>query len=132
MPLVVLTGATRGIGAAAAVQLARQGGDPALVGRGPERVAETARAARDAGAQVSEHVADLTRLDEVRRLAAGLRDGYHHIDVLANTAGAMFTERRVTPEGFERTFALNHLGPFLLTTRLLDRLEGGRVVTPGR
>jgi NAD(P)-dependent dehydrogenase (short-subunit alcohol dehydrogenase family) len=129
MPLVVLTGATRGIGAAAAVQLARQGAGLALAGRDPARVAETARAARAAGAVVSEHVADLTRLDEVRRLAAELRERYDHIDVLANNAGAMFTERHVTPDGLERTFALNHLGPFLLTTLLLDRLDGGRVVT---
>jgi NAD(P)-dependent dehydrogenase (short-subunit alcohol dehydrogenase family) len=129
MPLVVLTGATRGIGAAAAVQLARQGADLALAGRDPERVAETARAAMCAGAQVSEHVADLTRLDEVRRLAAEIKERYDRVDVLANNAGAMFTERHVTPDGFERTFALNHLGPFLLTTLLLDRLEGGRVVT---
>jgi NAD(P)-dependent dehydrogenase (short-subunit alcohol dehydrogenase family) len=129
MPLVVLTGATRGIGAAPAVQLARQGADLALAGRDPERVAATARAARDAGAQVSEHVADLAQMTEVRRLAEEIRERYEHVDVLANNAGAMFTERHVTPEGLERTFALNHLGPFLLTTLLLDRLEGGRVVT---
>jgi NAD(P)-dependent dehydrogenase (short-subunit alcohol dehydrogenase family) len=92
-------------------------------------VAETAAAARDAGAQVSDHVADLTRMDEVRRLAAEVRERYDRIDVLANNAGAMFTERHVTPDGFERTFALNHLAPFLLTSLLLDRLEGGRVVT---
>jgi NAD(P)-dependent dehydrogenase (short-subunit alcohol dehydrogenase family) len=129
MPLVVLTGATRGIGAAAAVQLARGGADLALVGREPARVAETAQAARDAGAQVSEHVADLTRMDEVRRLAAEIGERYERIDVLANNAGAMFTARHVTPDGFEQTFALNHLAPFLLTKLLLHRLEGGRVVT---
>jgi NAD(P)-dependent dehydrogenase (short-subunit alcohol dehydrogenase family) len=129
MPLVLLTGATRGIGHAAAVQLARRGADLALVGRDPSRVAETAQAAREAGAQVSEHVADLERLDEVRRLADEIRARYERVDVLANNAGAMFTSRHVTADGFERTFALNHLAPFLLTRLLLDRLDGGRVVT---
>ena len=129
MPLVLLTGATRGIGHAAAVQLAQRGAGLALVGRDPERVAETARAAREAGAQVSEHVADLERMAEVRRLAAEIRERYERIDVLANNAGAMFTQRRVTPDGFEQTLALNHLAPFLLTRLLLDRLDGGRVVT---
>jgi len=129
MPLVLLTGATRGIGHAAAVQLAQRGAGLALVGRDPERVAETAQAAREAGAQVSEHVADLERMAEVRRLAAEIRERYERIDVLANNAGAMFTQRRVTPDGFEQTLALNHLAPFLLTRLLLDRLDGGRVVT---
>jgi NAD(P)-dependent dehydrogenase (short-subunit alcohol dehydrogenase family) len=129
MPLVLLTGATRGIGHAAAVQLAERGADLALAGRDPERVAETAAAARAAGAQVSEHVADLTSMAEVRRLAAEVRERHERVDVLANNAGAMFTTRHVTADGFERTFALNHLAPFLLTQLLLDRLEGGRVVT---
>src|SRR3954449_2635108 len=131
MPLVLLTGATRGIGAAAAVQLARQGAELALVGRDPARLAETAAAARAAGAQVTEHVADLERMAEVRRLAAEVLDRHARIDVLANNAGAMFTERHVTEDGFERTFALNHLAPFLLTNLLLERLEasGARVVT---
>jgi NAD(P)-dependent dehydrogenase (short-subunit alcohol dehydrogenase family) len=129
MTLVLLTGATRGIGAAAAVQLARAGADLALVGRDPERVRATAEAARAAGGEVTEHVADLERMDEVRRLAAEVRERHARIDVLANNAGAMFTERRTTADGFERTFALNHLAPFLLTRLLLDRLGGGRVVT---
>jgi NAD(P)-dependent dehydrogenase (short-subunit alcohol dehydrogenase family) len=129
MPLVLLTGATRGIGRAAAVQLAERGADLALVGRDPARVAETAGAARAAGAQVTEHVADLTRLDEVRRVAAEVGERYERIDVLAHNAGALFTARHVTADGFEQTFALNHLAPFLLTNLLLDRLGGGRVVT---
>ena len=129
MPLVLLTGATRGIGHAATVQLAKRGADLALAGRDPERVRETAQAAREAGAQVTEHVADLANLDEVRRLAQEIRERYERIDVLANNAGAMFTSRHVTADGYERTLALNHLAPFLLTHLLLDRLDGGRVVT---
>jgi retinol dehydrogenase-12 len=131
MTLVLLTGATRGIGRAAAVELSRQGAEVALVGRDPERVGAVAREARAAGggAPVHEHVADLLLMSEVRALAEDVRRRYEHIDVLANNAGALFASRQTTSEGFERTFALNHLAPFLLTALLRDRLDGGRVVT---
>jgi retinol dehydrogenase-12 len=131
--MVILTGATRGIGRAAALELARRGADLALVGRDAHRVAETAVEARAAGPgqTIAEHVADLAQLDEVRRLADELRAAYPRIDVLANNAGAMFTSRHVTRDGYEQTFALNHLSPFLLTNLLMDRLleAEARVVT---
>jgi retinol dehydrogenase-12 len=129
--LVLLTGATRGIGRAAASDLARQGADVAIVGRDAERVAVVAREARAAGpgATIHAHVADLMLMAEVRRLAQEVRERYEHIDVLANNAGALFASRQETSEGLERTFALNHLAPFLLTNLLRDRLDGGRVVT---
>jgi NAD(P)-dependent dehydrogenase (short-subunit alcohol dehydrogenase family) len=133
MPTVILTGATRGIGRAAAFELAGCGAELGIVGRDAGRVRATAEEARasDGGAPVHEHMADLARMDEVRRLAAELLGAYPRIDVLANNAGAMFTSRHVTPDGFERTFALNHLAPFLLTNLLLERLTAsrGRVVT---
>lgn len=133
MPTVVLTGATRGIGRAAAIALARRGAELALVGRDPERVRATAQEARAAGgaAPVHEHVADLARMQEVRRLAGELLEAYPRIDVLANNAGAIFTTRHVTPDGYEQTFALNHLAPFLLTRLLGERLVASqaRVVT---
>ncbi len=131
MTLVLLTGSTRGIGQAAAVQLARAGAEVALVGRDPERVRAVALQARGAGggAAVHEHVADLMLMSEVRRLAEEVRERHERIDVLANNAGALFATRQVTSEGLERTFALNHLAPFLLTALLRDRLAGGRVVT---
>ncbi len=131
MTLVLLTGATRGIGRAAAIELARQGAEVALVGREAERVEAVAREARAAGggAPVHEHVADLMLMASVRALAGEVRERYEHIDVLANNAGALFASRKETSEGFERTFALNHLAPFLLTNMLRDRLDGGRVVT---
>jgi NAD(P)-dependent dehydrogenase (short-subunit alcohol dehydrogenase family) len=131
MTLVLLTGATRGIGQAAAIELAGQGVEVALVGRDPERVRAVAQEARAAGgsAQVHEHVADLTLMSEVRKLAVQARASYEHIDVLANNAGALFASRKLTSEGLERTFALNHLAPFLLTALLRDRLTGARVVT---
>ncbi len=131
MTLVLLTGATRGIGRAAAVELARQGVEVALVGRDRERVEAVAQAARAAGggASVHEHVVDLTLMADVRALAQEAGERYERIDVLANNAGALFASRKQTSEGFEQTFALNHLAPFLLTNLLRERLEGGRVVT---
>ena len=68
-------------------------------------------------------------MSEVRELAEQIRGRHGQIDVLANNAGALFAARQETAEGFERTFALNHLAPFLLTNLLRDRLDGGRVVT---
>ncbi len=131
MTFVLLTGATRGIGRAAAIDLARQGAEVALVGRETERVEAVAREARAAGggAAVHEHVADLMLMADVRALAEEVRKRHGQIDVLANNAGALFASRKVTSEGFEQTFALNHLAPFLLTNLLRDRLDGGRVVT---
>jgi NAD(P)-dependent dehydrogenase (short-subunit alcohol dehydrogenase family) len=124
VPTIVLTGATRGIGRAAAVELARRGAELALVGRDPERVQATVDEAHG-------HVADLGRMDDVRRLATELLERYPRIDVLANNAGALSTSRHETPDGFEQTFALNHLSAFLLTSLLLERLieARARVVT---
>jgi retinol dehydrogenase 12 len=130
MTLVVLTGATRGIGRAAAIALAGEGVEVALVGRDPGRVAAVAgEAARAGSAPIHEHVADLMLMADVRALADELRERYERVDVLANNAGALFASRGQTSEGFERTFALNHLAPFLLTNLLRERLTGGRVVT---
>ncbi|HWE13244.1 MAG TPA: SDR family NAD(P)-dependent oxidoreductase [Solirubrobacteraceae bacterium] len=131
MTLVVLTGATRGIGRAAAIELAKAGAEVAVVGRERERVEDVAREAQavGGGAPIHTHIADLTLMTSVRTLAEELRDRYERIDVLANNAGALYASRKVTSEGFELTFALNHLAPFLLTSLLLDRLDGGRVVT---
>jgi NAD(P)-dependent dehydrogenase (short-subunit alcohol dehydrogenase family) len=129
--LVVLTGATRGIGQAAAIELARQGVEVALVGREAARldaVADQARATAG-GAPVHQYLADLTLMAEVRALADQIREHHGPLDVLANNAGARFAKRAETSEGLERTFALNHLAPFLLTNLLRDRLRGGRVVT---
>jgi retinol dehydrogenase 12 len=129
--LVLLTGATRGIGRSAALELAREGVEVALVGRDAERVKAVAREAQAVGgsAPIHEHVADLTLMADVRALAQEVRGRYERIDVLANNAGALFASRQETSEGLERTFALNHLAPFLLTSLLGDLLSGGRVVT---
>jgi NAD(P)-dependent dehydrogenase (short-subunit alcohol dehydrogenase family) len=131
MTLVVLTGATRGIGRAAAIALAKQSVELVIVGRERDRVDEVVREAQATGAGAPVHgcVADLTLMSEVRRLAAELRDSHSRIDVLCNNAGALFASRKVTSEGLEQTFALNHVAPFLLTNLLLDRLDGARVIT---
>lgn len=118
---VVLTGASDGIGAAAARALTARGDRVVVVGRSPEK---TRAVAREVGAP--HHVADFARLDEVRDLAATLRAEYPRIDVLANNAGGIMGSRALTADGFERTFQVNHLATFLLTTLLLDVLTASR------
>lgn len=114
---IVITGASDGIGAAAARELSRKGHEVVVVGRSPQK---TRAVAGEIGAR--SFVADFTRLDEVRKLAADLDAGYSRIDVLANNAGGVFGDRVVTADGFELTFQINHLAPFLLTHLLLDKL----------
>jgi len=115
---IVLTGASDGIGAAAAGDLVRQGHRLLLVGRSEEKMKAVA-----AATGVDEwFLADFERLDDVRRLADELRGACDRIDVLANNAGGMFDGPVRTDDGFERTFQVNHLAPFLLTHLLLDVL----------
>ncbi len=121
--LCVITGATSGIGLITAERLARQGARLVLVGRDPAR-GEAALArikARAPRAEASIHYADLSRLDGLHALAAGL-NALSRIDVLINNAGAMFWRRQVTADGLERTFALNHMAYFVLTALLRDKL----------
>jgi NAD(P)-dependent dehydrogenase (short-subunit alcohol dehydrogenase family) len=115
---IVVTGASAGIGAAAAARFAARGATVALVGRSPERTAEVAE--RIGG---ESFVADFARLDDVRALAARLAERFASIDVLANNAGGAWPRRSLTVDGNELTFQVNHLAPFLLTTSLLDRLH---------
>ncbi|WP_136056954.1 SDR family NAD(P)-dependent oxidoreductase [Microbacterium sp. K24] len=116
---IVITGASDGIGAAAARQLAASGNRLILVGRSPEK---TAAVAKEAGAEF--FTADFARLDDVRELAAKLADavGDDGIDVLANNAGGIFGDQTPTVDGFEKTIQVNHLAPFLLTNLLLPQL----------
>lgn len=123
--VVVITGATNGIGEAAALELARQGARLALVGRTPERTAAAVERIREASGnpRVAGYSADLASQAEVRRLAAELRRDLPRLDVLVNNAGAYYTRRQLSPDGLELTFALNHLAYFLLTGLLLDLLK---------
>ncbi|WP_337249147.1 SDR family NAD(P)-dependent oxidoreductase [Leucobacter chromiireducens] len=114
---IVVTGASDGIGAAAARQLAAGNARLIIVGRSPKKTAAVARAT-----QAESLVADFTRLDDVRSLAAALQARCARIDVLAHNAGGMFAGPVRTADGFERTFQVNHLAPVLLTRLLLPLL----------
>lgn len=116
---IVITGASDGIGAAAARQLAPSEHRLILVGRSPEK---TKAVADETGAE--HFTADFARLDDVRELAAKLTEavGDAGIDVLANNAGGIFGDRTPTVDGFEKTIQVNHLAPFLLTNLLLPQL----------
>ncbi|MGW3981905.1 SDR family NAD(P)-dependent oxidoreductase [Streptomyces mirabilis] len=124
---VVVTGASSGIGAAAARRFAELGATVAVIGRSPQK---TAAVAHTIGAE--SHLVDFSRLDDVRRLAEELLARYPRIDVLANNAGGIFASRKESSDGHEMTFQVNYLAPFLLTNLLLDRLVqtsgGARVV----
>ena len=130
---VLVTGGTSGIGRATALGLAAMGAHLAITGRDRERTEDAAREIRGAGAgQVDVFVADLSAQSQVRRLAAEVLERLPRIDVLVNNAGGFWNTRHVTADGLERTFALNHLAPFLLTSLILGRLtQSGpaRVVT---
>jgi NAD(P)-dependent dehydrogenase (short-subunit alcohol dehydrogenase family) len=131
---VLLTGATSGIGLAAAVELARRGGKLAIVARSRERAEEAVRRIKAAtpGATVDVLEADLASQSSVRQLAAEALERYPKLDVLVNNAGAIYAQRQLTGEGVELTWAVNHLAPFLLTTLLEDRLKESapaRVIT---
>ncbi|MCC3271667.1 SDR family NAD(P)-dependent oxidoreductase [Arthrobacter zhangbolii] len=115
---IVITGASDGIGAAAAKALAREQQHVVVVGRSREK---TAAVAEQTGGEY--FLADFADLDSVRNLASELLQRYEQIDVLANNAGAIFgKERQVTDDGHEMTFQVNYLAPFLLTRLLTDRL----------
>lgn len=123
--LVVLTGATSGIGRAAAIALAAEGARLALVYRSRERAEAVVDAvrARAGRADVTLHRADLSVQAEVRAAAQELVDAHPRIDVLVNNAGIVSTSLRRTTDGIEETFATNHLAYVLLTLSLLPRLR---------
>ncbi len=129
---VVVTGATGGIGKATALGLAAMGARVAITGRDAARAGAAAGEIRAAGGQVDVFVADLSSQAEVRRLAEELLRELPRIEVLVNNVGGYWDTRHVTADGLERTFAVNHLAPFLLTNLLLERLKQSgpaRVVT---
>jgi NAD(P)-dependent dehydrogenase (short-subunit alcohol dehydrogenase family) len=123
----VVTGATSGVGKAAAIALARRGATMVLVGRDPARAAAAltdVRAASPSGAGEL-FPADLSSQRSIRELANEIRTRYPALHVLVNNAGGMWHQREVTTDGLERTFATNHLAYFLLTNLLLDQLRAG-------
>jgi len=120
----VITGATSGIGRVAADRLAEQGARLVLVARDPARAAATLARLRQNGSAAAHrvHHADLSRISEMKRVAAEIAAAEPRIDLLINNAGALFGSRRLTEDGLERTFALNHMAYFVLTLGLRERL----------
>jgi retinol dehydrogenase 12 len=137
---VVITGATSGIGLVAAERLAQQGARIVFIAR--DRARGEAMLARlrslgparqsVSGREHAVHYADLSLLAQMKRVAAQIAATEPRIDVLVNNAGALFARRELTAEGFERTFATNHLAYFVVTNLLLERLKatlGARIVS---
>ncbi|EUA12703.1 short chain dehydrogenase family protein [Mycobacterium kansasii 732] len=118
---IVITGASDGIGAAAARRLSRNGEHVVVVGRSE---AKTTAVAAELGADY--FVADFADLSQVRVLADKIRSEYSRIDVLANNAGGMSRTTQLTADGYEKTYQVNYLAPFLLTTQVLTVLLDSR------
>lgn len=121
---VVITGATSGIGEVAALELAGMGARIVMVARSNARGEATLARLNEKAPGLAHkiHYADLTQLAEMKRVAAEIAAAEPHIDVLINNAGALFSQRQVTPDGFELSFALNHLSYFVVTAGLRERL----------
>jgi len=120
----LVTGATSGIGLETARALAHRGATVVVLGRSPERCKATARALREeSGFPVEPLAADLSVQADVRRAAREFQERFPRLDVLVNNAGAAYMKREESADGIEKTWALNHLGYFLLTNLLLDLLK---------
>jgi NAD(P)-dependent dehydrogenase (short-subunit alcohol dehydrogenase family) len=122
--VVAITGATSGIGRIAAEKLAAQGARIVMVARDRGRADETLERLREVGpgAEHRVHYGDLSLIADVKRVGAEIAAAEPRIDVLLNNAGSMFGARKLTAEGLERTFALNHMGYFVLTHCLREKL----------
>ncbi len=129
--VVVMSGATSGIGAAAALALARAGARIVFIARDESRAKATLGALNAAAPGLGHraHYADLSSIAETKRVGDEIAAAESRIDVLVNNAGAVFGERRISIDGLELTFALNHMSYFTLTKSLVDTLKGS---TPAR
>jgi NAD(P)-dependent dehydrogenase (short-subunit alcohol dehydrogenase family) len=132
--ICLITGGTDGIGKATAHGLAVQGAKLLVHGRDPDKGARAVAElkARSGNSAIEFLQADFSSLADVRRLAAAVKERTSRIDVLVNNAGGVFTKRALSKDGYEMTFAVNHLAPFLLTHLLVDTLKGSmpsRIVT---
>lgn len=126
----LVTGATAGIGKVCARELAARGARVIVVGRNPEKTLNVVQElTRQTDGQIEYLLADLSEQAQVRQLARDLRERTDQLDVLVNNAGAVFAKRELTSDGYENTWALNHLSYFLLTHLVLDLLKES---TPAR
>jgi NAD(P)-dependent dehydrogenase (short-subunit alcohol dehydrogenase family) len=123
--IAIVTGASSGIGLHTVLGLVRAGMRVVMVGRDRARTEAARRFVREHSGSdgIEVLLADFSRLDEVRRLAGEIVSAHNRIDLLVNNAGMMSRRYRFSFDGFELTFAVNHLAPFLLTHLLLDRLK---------
>jgi retinol dehydrogenase 12 len=123
--VILITGATGGIGKVTALELAKKGASVVIVGHSPVRAEAAVNDIRQASSnpQVDSLVADLSSMAQVRQLAEQFKQRYARLDVLINNAGAVFARRQESVDGYEMTFAFNHLAYFLLTHLLLERLK---------
>jgi NAD(P)-dependent dehydrogenase (short-subunit alcohol dehydrogenase family) len=122
--IMIVTGATNGIGEAAAIELARRGARVGVVARNPGKAEATVAKIQEIrpDAAVDVFIGDLALMQDVRKVAGEILDRYDHIDVLLNNAGIQLAEQRVTSEGLPEMIAVNYLAPWLLTSLLRDRL----------
>jgi NAD(P)-dependent dehydrogenase (short-subunit alcohol dehydrogenase family) len=130
----LITGATDGIGKEAACALAQQGARLLIQGRDPDKGARAVAElkSRSGNAAIEFLQCDFSSLTDVRRLAAAVMERTTQIDILINNAGGIFAKRALSQDGYELTFAVNHLAPFLLTKLLLNTLRSSapaRIVT---
>jgi NAD(P)-dependent dehydrogenase (short-subunit alcohol dehydrogenase family) len=130
-PVVVITGATNGLGALAALDLARSGAQLGIVARSQKKVDELRREIEKVapGTPVDSFIADLTSLRDVRTAGQQIDSFYERIDVLINNAGVHAFSQRITPDGFSEMTAVNYLAPWVLTNTLHDKLVAS---TPAR
>lgn len=126
--IAVVTGPTHGIGQATALGLARAGFDVVLLARNTPLAEDVARAVRGLARTAWVMRCDLASLASVRGAAQAVATAVPHVDVLVNNAGMMPTRRAMTVDGFEESFAVNQLAPFLLTHELLPIMPTGRIV----
>jgi len=123
--LCMVTGATSGIGFCTALELASMGASVVIIGRNEAKCQATVDRIRNecSSSSVSFYVADLSSQAQIRQLSQKFHEQFDHLDVLVNNAGGFFLFRKLSAEGIEMTFALNHLAYFLLTGLLIDMLR---------